>query len=206
MPFVAAPNIILLEWRYTLFGQKCENTMHLNNFGDPTAAQLQVEAINAWNWWENTYSVSISENCALREVVATDIGSQNGEQYTYAPDTTTVGQATGQSLPNETSLCISLRSASRGRSARGRWFMAGIPDSARVDANNVSSAYATAVVTALQTLIQSTISNSKQMTVVSRVSNGIVRPGGPVYFPIVTALLVDTILDSQRPRKPGVGS
>ena len=118
MPFVPAPNIVMIEWRYTLFSQQCENRLHVNHFGDPGPTELLGYATTAWNWWENTYAPTVVDDCTLREVVATDIGVQNGEQVVYAPDTTTTGGNLTAPLPNETSYCISLRSSSRGRSAR----------------------------------------------------------------------------------------
>jgi hypothetical protein len=42
--------------------------------------------------------------------------------------------------------------------------------------------------------------------VMSRVSGGVPRPGGPVYYPITTVVSTDDIVDSQRRRKPGNGS
>jgi hypothetical protein len=205
MPFVPAPNIIMVEWRGTLAGQKCENRMMWNVGGVPSHADLIAFATFAWDWWENTYAANITTSVNLREVVTTYMGDENGDQYTYAPDTTTTGDVSSQALPNETSVCISLRSGLRGRSARGRWFMFGIPIAALVDANNISGSYASASVAALQTLINAVTTGGNMPVIVSYISGGVPRPGGPVYFTIETALLVDTVVDSQRRRKPGVG-
>jgi hypothetical protein len=171
----------------------------------PSHANLIDFAVFAWDWWELTYSANIVTAVNLREVVVTYMGDENGDQYTYAPDTTTTGTVSVTAMPNETSLCISLRSGLRGRSARGRWFMFGIPTTAMADANNVSGAYAAAAVGALQTLINDVTTGGNLPVIVSYVTNKAPRPGGPVYFTIETALLVDTIVDSQRRRKPGVG-
>jgi hypothetical protein len=206
MAFVPAPNIVMVEWRYTLFGQQCENRLHINHFGDPGPTELNSYAVNAWNWWELTYSPFIVDDCTLREVVATDIGVQNGEQVTYAPDTTTTGASIAFPLPNETSYCVSLRSASRGRSARGRWYVAGIPNNLLADANNLTSAAAENYRAALQTYINSVSAGAKAVVIVSYRTNNAPRPGGPVYFIVTSAVITDTVLDSQRRRKPGVGS
>jgi hypothetical protein len=205
MPFVPAPNIIMVEWRYVLAGQKCENRMMWDVLSVPSHPDLIAFATFAWDWWENTYAAQITTSCLLSAVVVTYMGDENGDQYTYAPDTTTTGDVSSQALPNETSLCISLRSGLRGRSARGRWYMCGIPIAALVDANNVSTTYASAAVAALQTLIDDVTTGGNLPSIVSYISNNAPRVGGPVYFTIETALLVDTVVDSQRRRKPGVG-
>jgi hypothetical protein len=206
MPFVPAPNIVQIEYRCTMDNQQVENRHFINNFGPPTPAELQAFASGGWSWWDLTYSPLISDAVTLREVVATDMSTQNGEQYTYAPNTETTGQAAGGSMPNEVAFCISLRSGARGRSARGRWYVFGIPRGAQQTTNNMSAAAAEALRAALQTRITALGAANKPMTIVSYFSNGGPRPGGPVYFLVNTATIVDTTFDSQRRRKPGVGS
>jgi len=206
MSFVAEPNIIQMEWRYTIAGQKCENRVNIDFLSEPNLSNLTSFATGAWNWWENTYSAWISDQVNLREVVATQMGIQNGVQYTYAPDTTTVGQITGECLPNETSFCVSLRSGVRGRSARGRWFVAGIPNAGRADTNNLNSTYAEGYRSSLQTYIDAIAANDVFVSIVSLRNNNAPRVGGPVYFIVTSAVIVDTVLDSQRRRKPGVGA
>jgi len=206
MAFVAAPNIVQVEWRYLYEGQKCENRINIDNFSPPGVSDLNSLAVAAWNWWETVYSVFISDTVTLASVVTTDMGLQNGSQVTYAPDSTTTGQVLGTVLPNETSFCISLHSDSRGRSARGRWFVAGIVDAYRNTPNTVNAANAESWRAALQNYINTTIEGARATVIVSRFSNGAPRAGGPVYFPIAAAAVTDLILDSQRRRKPGFGA
>jgi len=205
MAFVPAPNIIMGEARCTLAGQKCENRFMFNNGGPVGASELQFVATTLWNWWELTYASVLPTQTALVEVVATDMSVLNGEQYTYAPDATTTGNVASAVLPNECSMCVSLRTGNRGRSARGRFYTVGVPVAARVDDNNVSVSYAGDLATAGQALITA-FAASLPLTIVSYRSEGIPRPGGPVYFPVTTALVVDRLIDSMRRRKPGVGT
>jgi len=205
MAFVAAPNIVQVEWRYTMFGQQCENRLMINNFAPPTQADLDGYALRGWTWWVDTYSAHIADSVNLREVKTTDMGLQNGSISVYAPSSTVFGQVLGGQLPNETSFCVTLNTSNRGRSARGRWFVAGVPDIYRQDANNITTVHAGEYVSALQVLINLLTSISKAAVIVSRVSNGAPRPGGPVYFIVDSASFSDTVLDSQRRRKPGVG-
>jgi len=205
MPYVPAPNLVLVEWRYTQLGQQTENTIHVDNLTAVDAAALEAIAIAAWNWWENDYSAQISSVVNLREVVATDLTTQDGAQFTYAPDTTTVGQNTGGVLPNEAAFCVSLRSASRGRSARGRWYVAGLPTQGQLDANHMASAWIGAVVGHMQGLISLFAGDGRAAVVASYVSNKMPRPGGPVYYPYVSAVAVDDVIDSMRSRRPGIG-
>jgi hypothetical protein len=206
MPFVPAPNIIQAEMRCTRDGQKIENRVMIDNLAVVDAGSLLEVATLVWDWWELTYAPLLPTTVTLNEVVTTDMSAIDGPQFTYAPDATTTGGIDGASLPNEVSLCVSLRSGNRGRSARGRFFFVGIPNTAMANTNNVSPTFAGNAASALQTLVNSIDTSGRLLVIVSYVSEGVPRVGGPVYYPVLSAVVVDTIVDSQRRRKPGVGA
>lgn len=177
MPFVAAPNIVMMEFRMILAGQKIENRVMIDNLGSPTLAELQGYAELGWNWWENTYAAGICNTCLLASVVTTDMSVQNGQQYTYAPDTTTTGEITTIAMPNETAFCVTLSSGLRGRSARGRWFVGGIPDSYRADANNLNATNAEGYRSAVGALITAVAALARFIVIVSYITNNAPRVG-----------------------------
>lgn len=204
MPFVPAPNIVMVELRATNAGQRIENRFMFNvQVGSPGGA-LQPLATLCWDWWQNTYAAVLPSTVALVESVATDLSSINGGQFTYAPATGVVGGNLTSPLPNEVSLAVSLRSSARGRSARGRFYVLAIPSGEMVDPNTVETVYASQCVSAAQTLINDA-QDVAPLTIVSYRTNNAPRPGGPVYFPVVSAVIVDRVVDSQKRRKPGVG-
>ena len=205
MPFVPAPTIIMAEARATVDGQHEENRFMCRSLSAIDAAQLQAVAIAVWDWWETSYSQVLTSSVLLNEVVATDMSEENGGQYTYAPDATTTGEFGGISMPNEVSLCISLRTGNRGRSARGRYYQLNVGQEGMDGINTVSGSYAAAAVAAGGDLI-SALSAIAPLTIVSYIHNGAPRVGGPVYFDVTSAVLVDRIVDSMRTRKPGVGT
>jgi hypothetical protein len=205
MAFVPAPNIIQVEARAISDGQHVENRFMCHSPTTVDAAKLEDVAVAVWDWWENNYAGVLCSSVLLTEVVATDMSEQNGEQFTYAPDTTTVGTFGGAPLPNEVSLCISLRTSFRGRSARGRYYQLCVGEEGRGGTNIVSTTYAAASVAAGQALITALLGIAP-LTIVSYISNKVPRPGGPVYFDVDQAVLVDNVLDSMRSRKPGVGT
>jgi len=178
----------------------------VNVMTDPTPAILQEVAIIAWNWWELTYAPLLAITVNLNAVVATDMSAIDGGQYTYAPDATTIGGNESVELPNECAMCVSLRSASRGRSARGRFFTLSVSKNQMSDANNITSGHATTLAAALNTLIAAIDTAGYVFSIVSYISGGVPRPGGPVYYGVTNAVVVDTVVDSQKRRKPGVGS
>jgi hypothetical protein len=172
----------------------------------PNLPEMNDLAQTCWNWWENNHAALLVPQVGLREVVVTSLHVQNGPQVTYAPDTTTVGTLGGFALPNEVSMCVSLRTGVRGRSARGRWYMLSISDDQLANTNEIDGAAATAMITSLNALLTAITGGGWVPVIVSYRTNNAPRPGGPVYFVITTATVVDNILDSMRRRKPGVGS
>lgn len=206
MPFVPAPNIVMVEWRCTRLSQKIENRLMVNFLGVPEPADMSSLAVEMWDWWETDHSLNLSQTVLLNEVVMTYMGAADGPQVTYAPDATTTGALVSIDLPNECSFCVSLRSGLRGRSARGRWYTLSVVNDQMLDPNFLTSAAANAFVADLNAL--RTIINTAGYipTIVSYRSGGVPRPGGPVYYAFENAIATDTGIDSMRRRKPGVGT
>ncbi len=206
MPFVPVPNTVLVEWRCTRNGQQIENTLHVDLLTGPTPVLTAGLAVQMWDWWELVHSVHLDDTVLLREVVVTDLSVQNGTQSTYAPDTTTTGARTDAALPNEVAFCVSLRSAFRGRSARGRFYTCSVNQGQMVDDNFLTSTATNDFVADLNTLIATIVGDSYVPVIVSYRSGGVPRPGGPVLFAIQNAIAVDSGVDSMKRRKPGVGT
>jgi hypothetical protein len=205
MPFVPAPNIISVEMRATRNGQKIENRININAMAPVIRASLEDTAIGAWDWWVAAYAPLLSTGVQLTEVVSTDLSIPDGEQFTYNPGGIVTGGIVGNSLPNESSFCISLRSNFRGRSARGRFFTLSVNQAQMADDNNLTATAAGLFVAALNTLRSNIAVGGRALSIVSYRFNNAPRPGGPVYYPVVSAVAADTLVDSQKRRKPGIG-
>jgi len=204
MTFVPAPNIAMVEMRAVVANQKVENRIMVDCLAPPNPVVLSDLATIAATWWGSDYADFVHTTVQLTEVVATDMGNLNGSQFVFTPGTTITGGQGGDPMPNEVSYCASLRTASRGRSARGRFYTLPMARTSVV-VNNFTEAYVTGITTALN-LLRGTIEGAGYLPViVSYVSNKVPRPGGPVYFPITNVTSVDSIVDSMRRRKPGVG-
>jgi len=205
MPFVPAPNIMSVEMRAIRNGQKVENRVNINAMAPVIRASLEDVAIGLWNWWVADYAPLLSIGVQLSEVVATDLSIPDGEQFTYNPGGIVTGGIVGASLPNESAFCVSLRSGNRGRSARGRFFTLSVNVAQMADDNNLTAAAAGLFVAALNTLRTNIAAGGRALTIVSYRTNNAPRPGGPVYYPVTSAVMTDTLVDSQKRRKPGIG-
>lgn len=205
MPFVPAPNIVNVELRAILDSQHIENRFTIDALTavDATVVEAITNIVNVWA--QDTYFDLLPHNVSLTEVVGTDQTTDSGAQVTISPTGSFVGAVAANALPNEVTLCISLRTGNRGRSARGRSYVLALPTD-EVSGNNVAGGWAAALVAAFDTLRTRLITAGYAWTVVSYRHDGEPRTGGPVYFPITTVLVTDLTVDSMRSRKPGVGA
>lgn len=200
MPFVPAPTIVKVSVFQDLNGQPIMNRMHVGVPNTlPTAGDCATLAAIFANWWLTAIAPISSNQLILREVEAVSIAEQNGPQATFTTGLPQAADLINPSLPGNIAFCVSLRTGLTGRSARGRWYQGGLTEG-DVVGNVASSTYVADVVAALDGLIGIVIAAAATPMIVSYVSGGIPRPGGPVYFPITDALAVDNIVDSQRGR------
>lgn len=210
MPFIPVPNTALAEIRMLVDSQKVENTLYFLYDLPPNAADLNSLGEALVNWWVTNMAPLTPETTILREVVCTDISSESGPQVTNTPAADGFGTMATETLPSNCSFTISLRTALRGRSFRGRNYVVGLGIS-QVVGNNLVSGYADAFVDAYTLLIGIAEALSSTWVVASRFSGvdpdtkkPIPRIAG-VTTPITTVLYVDLVIDSQRRRLPGRG-
>jgi hypothetical protein len=132
--------------------------------------------------------------------------------YTSTTGLPIVGGASGECAPNNVALCMSIRSAARGRSARGRNFIPGIPKDL-IDENTVASGNVAAYEDAYAGLIGIGGDSGFSQVVVSRFSGFTIVDGKKVPTPrvsgvthdVINSYVVDPTIDSQRRRLPGRG-
>ena len=204
MPFVPAPNIVMVEVLGLKDGQVVENRLHVNVLHAPTPADLTLLGNLFTNWVTFSYATVLPDDVTITGLQLTSLHEQNGIQL--AVPLAVVGGTVDVSMPNEVTYCVSLRSGFVGRSARGRFYTMGIARVNVLGENRVQVGYRAAITAVLQTIIDDIAANSFVMVIVSYINNGLPRPGGPVYFVVANATTTDDILDSQRRRRPGIGS
>lgn len=205
MAFVPAPNVIQVEVRALHDGQKIENRFTIDVLAAVTPGDVVAAADLVSAWAAGTYFPLLPSPVTLTETFAKDLTTAEGSQHSVSPGSVVAGGNGTPSCPNEVSLCISLRTASSGRSARGRAYVLALTR-ALVDGNHINSTLKTQLVAAFESLRVSIADAGWLWIVTSYVTGGAPRGGGPVYFPITSVVAVDDIVDSQRRRKPGNGS
>lgn len=201
-PYIPVPNTAKVDLIFDTNGGVAMNSFYFEKGSALTEADLTAIATAAEDAWEADIAPGVAEAITLNRTVVTDLTTDSSGQVVNPGGIS--GSNSGGSLPDNVTIAVSLRSALRGRSFRGRVFHVGLPAS-DVDGDSISDAHAAEFVTAYQAFkddVEAAVSGIT-MVVVSLCHDNTWRTTG-VTTPI-TSIQVDTKLDSQRLRLLGRG-
>lgn len=204
MAFVPAPNIVEVQFRYTLDGERAMNRIHVNVGATPSSGTIGPLLAECADWWDGNVKTLVPPEMALREVYGKSLEEAAAPEGTVSAGMPILGTFSGNLLPNNVSLAVSLRSGFTGRSSRGRWFWCGLSES-QVTGSLVAGGTVSSIDAALTNLKSLIDGLGHTWVVVSYRENNAPRVGGPIYNVVETITIVDSIVDSQRRRLPGRG-
>jgi len=204
MAFVPATNVAQAELIYSCEGQVMENVLHYQRGGGWTTVQLN-NLVNALaSWWNIDGKGMCANEISLVRIKVTDLTTDISPVVEYVSSPPVTGTWAGGVMPGNVAACATKFTANRGRSYRGRMFIPGLPDS-QVAGSYVAAGHVTLINTKIATLLSFTIDSVvTPMVVVSRFSNG--SPRSTAVVSVVTSIVANSRVDSQRRRLPGVGA
>lgn len=212
MPFVPVANTALIEVVYEWDGQIVENTLYYKKTTTPGLSDLAAltDAVRAYII--DQLLPALTSAISLIRVVGTLLDVVDGLQVFSTTDLPAAGGG-GSGQPNNVTVCISLKTASRGRSARGRNYIPGLAQS-YVTNSQISTTIQNAFETVWAGLIGIGGDDGWQQVVVSRFSGFTIVDGKKVPTPrtagvthdVTSAQIVDRTTDSMRRRLPGRGT
>jgi hypothetical protein len=211
MPFIPVANTALTELRFTANGQQVENTLWFEHATDPSVADLEGLTAAVFDWWVANIKPLQSSNVQLREVSAISMTTASSPQDAFSPPIAEFGGNTPNIEPGNVTMSISFRTGLRGRSFRGRNYAIGLTED-QVAGNNFVAGLASTWQAAYFALIAAAADAGWQWVVASRFSGVDPVTGDPipraagVTTPIVSVIVVDDNVDSQRRRLTGRGN
>src|SRR3954464_12850577 len=204
MPFVPVPGAYQVNIRMRLQDQLVENVFGVRS-DDGEAPLSMADIANVFlDWWSTELAPQVSDQLILHEIQVRDLASEDAGSYLLTPEGTVTGTAGGGSAPNNVAFCVTAKTASVGRSARGRTYIPGVPKGL-ITISTVSSGWASAVVAAMNQLLTLLEPINAVNEVISRIHAGVERLTGLTTV-VVRYAAFDMTVDSQRRRLPGRGA
>lgn len=173
------------------------------NSADVNIVNLSALVSTINNWFQTQLAPLLSENWTTIRTVGVDLSDPIGPRIEESG--VTIGGVAGEAAPNNVAACVSLRTAQRGRSARGRNFVPGIPNSV-ISLNTLDSGFISDLTGAYNNLVgPGGIAIGWQLVIVSRRSGGEERVEG-ISIPVIEATMVGNSVRSMRSREIGHGA
>jgi len=197
---VYIPNWLYGVLQMQSLGQIIETTFSLRKDTGPTPTGTSLAQL-AQDWWNHHSSevrACYTAGTNFMSVTIRDMSSASGAEGVYTLPAGVNGTRAVASLPLGSAMVASLRSATVGRSGRGRWYFGGLPVDLQVG-NTMSGSYIVLLLSAAG-LMASFSGNSTFATTACVASRA-----HAALYPIIS-VLVDIFIDSQRRRLTGRGT
>jgi len=203
-PFIPVENAASCELIYSHAGEINENQFHVIKGSPFSLSDLQDLRDTANSWDSATGSTGRISSASLVRIRTKSLDTSSSPLEDYSLPTPRPGTLTGVALPLNSAFCVKLATGLAGRSFRGRWYWGNLTHLSMADAGHLSLASATAYSGFLTTLIANLATDGFTMVVVSYRADNAWRDTG-LATEIISAVSVDTALDSMRRRLPGRG-
>ena len=184
---------------YETEGEKWANVWHFRGVG---GAALPAPTTANASWIRGI----IGNNIVPMLVAATSLGtielksldSQESSVAVSGNVNTYTGAIIMPPVPLNVALCITLRTAVGGRSGRGRTYLTGMSEG-EVSARTFNTTYATNLLVMFNQMLDVFRLGGYELAVLSRQSNGVLRPAGLARV-VTVGVLTDHRIDTQRRR------
>lgn len=200
MAFIPGSNLGQVNFILSLAGQEVQNIMYFQHTGPIDQAAVDALCLYLATWWDVELSSQFSNEIQLQQLRVTDLTSDSAPVYEYNTGMPIAGGGVGNCPPNNVAFCISFRSAGRGRSARGRNYLAGIPEGSFTN-NTLNQGVADFLVGAYEEILLA-VPENWQWVIASRYHNNAPR-SSILVTPVTSIIYTDLFADSQRKRLPG---
>jgi hypothetical protein len=203
MAFQNCPGVAQLELQFNEAGWLMENVLHAVKSDPWSESDLFATCEAMDSWAENHWSPIANAHAFYRGCKATDLSSETGAIAFSVETPTVAGGVAATNVPTNVTACVTLRTALRGKSYRGRMYWIGLSDG-DYSASVLTTTARDAIIAAVAELKDAINGGFGTWCVLSRVHDKALRAEG-IGTPI-TVVDMDRNLDSQRRRLPGRGT
>lgn len=203
-PFIPTPHTASVEFMYALTNQVAENRIHV--LADTNFDEAMVDTL--WNtcktWWINVWKPTVGPACSFNRLRVKAIHASDAPLLDQVVLPAQTGTKSGIALPNNSTFTVKFATGLAGRTARGRWYVAGLTSDCVSNGIVVPSGVAGAWVNALTALQDELQLSTWDLCITSFRVNKAWRTEG-LSRPVTGISYTDLNLDSMRRRLAGRG-
>ena len=203
MPFIPNPDTVKVAVEYLMDGQELANIFHVDVGATVTEAIINLVLDEVVTWLTTELMPNLSDDCQVTAVTGRDVSSSTGMLIERPIDPFIDGGQAAGALPNNVALCATWFTPLAGRSYRGRTYIPGL-DETNVTLSRIAGATATGFAIAMIELVNLIDAAGYALVVASYFSE--LAPRVTAVNTPITAVGVNTVVDSQRRRLPGRGT
>jgi len=198
MPFQPVPDGIEIVLDATQNTVPVVNVFNVKDTSTHDATLLEAYANAVLTWWQTNVAPELHQSYVLNAVKVTSLELSTGPQFILPVTSSNTGALTGDPVAANAALVISWRTASIGRSFRGRTYQGGMDTVALATAQEVTTGFVSAMALNYANLIDAITAVGGALSVLSRFALGVARVAG--LLTEITGIIIDTKVDSQRRR------
>lgn len=198
MAFQAVPDGVEIVFNASQNSVPVVNVFHIKDTSVLDEERLTDIGELFIDWWRDQMQPIQANSYVLNNVTVTALEDATGPQVVLSLTSDNQGDVAGEGVPANAAAVISWRTASIGRSYRGRTYVGGLPVAAELNAQHITSTFQAALVAAGADLIDRLNTISAALSVLSRIAAGVLRVTGVLTQ--ITSIIVDNVIDSQRKR------
>lgn len=199
MAFVPTPGVYRVAINALAFDNEIANVIAVRSTGADTPANAQAVAGAVFNAWEANVLPQLSAFYGLRSVQAWSQTNQEAPTGVYTEGDSKSGGIVGEAAPLHSAFVMTLRTANRGRSARGRIYLGPLGETG-TNAGFVSAAYRAAIGGGLTNFWSDLTASGLVWGVLSLRTGGAPRTAG-AFYPITALEARSDALGTQQRRQ-----
>lgn len=198
MTFVPNSAVARCSVEYQQGTRPMANVLYVSSGDSFDEGLLLSAATLVYNTIAATWLPLLHTTTVLQSVTAYSMASTTAPVASYSPVTPATGEVTGEVLPLQSAAVLTLRTAARGRSGRGRVYISGWGESSS-SGSSLTPAAAAALITAAEAFLAALTVGSFPWVVYSQFSGNAPRPIG-LDLAVTEVELRSSVFGSQRNR------
>lgn len=128
MAFIPTPGGVRVVLTHQMGLLSWNNILHTETSPGASAEDLEFIAEQFYTAWGDTILPGLANAVTLASASAYSLDSASAPIGTYVPEVPVVGGIAGDPLPPQAAVVVTLRTANRGRSGRGRIYISGFSE------------------------------------------------------------------------------